>query len=483
MSVEDPRRIPLGARVRALRHSRGISQADLARQIDISASYLNLLEHNQRNFTNAILLKLAKALEIEVNQIVEDETARLTNEMADIFSDPMFGQLDIDDAEINELGALSANICRAIRTLYRRYKSVEVASNSLVDRLAESGARLQQVRATSAVLPFEEINDFFQERHNHFPRLEEAADALRERLDPSFGYLYGQLANYAERRHGLKVEFLQPTILSGVLRKLEPEAGRIVMNEVLPPSSRTFQLAHQIALLDFRELIDELVDQATLPDDPTCDLARIALANYIAGAVMMPYDAFIDAARSLRYDLDLLEHRFLASFEQVCHRLTTLGRPGNAGIPLHFVRVDIAGNISKRFSASGLSIARYSAGCPRWNVHRAFLAPNRLRVQLSTMPDGKSYLCVSRAVRKLGGGFIHGQSYLSIGIGCEKRFADQMIYGDRIVLDDPSIEVPIGVSCRSCERLSCAQRAAPPMHRKVSHDPSLRAFSAYAIPD
>ncbi len=483
MPTEDPRRLPLGRRIRTLRKRRGVTQAALARLIDISASYLNLLEHNQRSITPSILVRLAKALDVNVNEIVEDETAEMADELTDIFSDGMFAQYNIGEAEIREMSALSTDVCRAIRVLYRSYRSAELMSHSLVDRLAESGARLQDAERPAAVLPYEEIEDFFQARQNHFPELEDAAAELLEDLGPSDGYLYGRLSKHLERRHGLKVEFLQPASLSGILRRYEPQSRRIVMNEVLPPSSRVFQLAHQIGMLDYGRIIDRLLDQAGLTDEQSRDLARVALANYFAGAVMMPYDAFYEAARSLRYDLDLLEHRFLASFEQVCQRLTTLQRPGHSGIPFHFVRVDIAGNISKRFSASGLRIARYSAGCPRWNVHRAFLAPNRLRVQLSTMPDGKSYLCIARAVRKLGGGFAHGQSYLSIGIGCEKRHAAEMIYGDAIVLDDPSIEVPIGVSCRNCERMSCPQRAVPPMHRRISHDPNVRAFSVYALPE
>src|SRR4029079_13274406 len=179
--------------------------------------------------------------------------------------------------------------------------------------------------------------------------------------------------------------------------------------------------------------------------------------NYFAAAVVMPYQMFRDAAKKVRYDVDILRNRFGVSFEQVCHRLTTLRRPGAEGVPMHFIRVDIAGNISKRFSASGIHIARFGAACPRWNVYDAFATPGMLRVQVSRMPEGQAYFCVARTVqaaRRINrrGGLPHRAGQLSIGLGCAIQHARDLVYSDGLNLDDPEIVTPIGVSCRTCPR-------------------------------
>lgn len=211
-------------------------------------------------------------------------------------------------------------------------------------------------------------------------------------------------------------------------------------------------------------------------------MTRIALANYFAAAVIMPYQAFHRAAKANRYDIELLQHRFGTSFEQVCHRLTTLQRPGVRGVPFHLLRTDIAGNISKRFSLSGIHIPRYGGACPRWNVYAAFLQPGTINVQISKMPDGATYFCVARSVRKRGGGYGAPQSHLSIGLGCEIGWARELVYADGIDLDNPELAIPIGVSCRTCTRLDCGQRAFPPAAHQLNMDANLRAVSAYVSP-
>ena len=191
------------------------------------------------------------------------------------------------------------------------------------------------------------------------------------------------------------------------------------------------------------------------------DMYRRALASYFAGALLMPYDEFLEAACALRYDIELLGRRFGVSFEQVCHRLTTLRRPGAEGVPFHFLRVDIAGNVSKRFSGSGLRIPRYGGTCPRWNVHGAFMRPGCIDRQLARLPDGTTYFCIAKTETKPGGGYRVPGSHYSIGVGCEVSFAAQLVYADGMDPGNPEIAVPVGVHCRLCERHDCAQRAYP----------------------
>ncbi|MEL6189733.1 MAG: short-chain fatty acyl-CoA regulator family protein, partial [Myxococcota bacterium] len=206
---------------------------------------------------------------------------------------------------------------------------------------------------------------------------------------------------------------------------------------------------------------------------------RIALGKYFAAAVMMPYDRFRSSAQALRYDVQLLGHRFRTSFEQVCHRLTTLKRPGAEGIPFHLVRIDVAGNISKRFSASGFRFARFSGACPRWNEHTAFLTPGLIRRQIAEMPDGARYFCVARTVRDELGGYHAPHALHAVGLGCEVRFAPELIYADGVDLTDAESIVPIGVTCRVCDRMDCEQRAFPSMMQPLNLDEQVRGRSLY----
>ncbi len=251
------------------------------------------------------------------------------------------------------------------------------------------------------------------------------------------------------------------------------------MSETLAPHTRNFQIAHQIGLLTLGDRFDAIVAKSRLTTPDSVALCRVALASYFAGAVLMPYDEFLDSAKALRYDVELLERRFGASFEQVCHRLTTMRRPGREGVPFHFIRVDIAGNISKRFSASGITFARFSGLCPRWNVHSAFMTPGLIRTQLSRLPDGTTYLCVASTVRQTLGGYGAAHPLHAISLGCEVRYAPHLVYGDALDLNNPRAAVPIGITCRLCERTDCDQRAFPAIHRKLGIDENVRAASFY----
>ena len=266
------------------------------------------------------------------------------------------------------------------------------------------------------------------------------------------------------------------------VRRFDPERGHLVLSEVLPPRARHFQLAHQIGLLEHGNVLDDYIERSRRRTPESVTLCRVVLANYFAGAVLMPYGSFLNAARELRYDIEMLGHRFRTSFEQVCHRLTTLKRPNDVGVPFHMVRVDIAGNLSKRFSGSGIRFARFGGACPRWNVHAAFLQPGFIRTQLSRMPDGTAYFCVARTVRKEGGGFRAPQSRLAIGLGCAVEHARELVYADGIDLDNLDAAELIGPTCRLCERSDCRQRAFPPIHSSLSVDENVRGLSFYSAP-
>jgi predicted transcriptional regulator len=325
----------------------------------------------------------------------------------------------------------------------------------------------------------EEITDFLQEKMNYFPELEAAAEKLLrdEKLDRQD--LHASLVAHLTDSLGVDVRVVPAQASSGAVRRYDPESRCLLLSEMIPVSSRIFQLAHQIGLLTHREIFDELMRGAALSTPDSEALCRVALGNYFAGAVVMPYQALLDAARSLRYDIELLQERFGASFEQVCHRLTNLNAPSSKGVPFHLVRVDIAGNVSKRFNGSGVRLARYGGACPRWNVHEAFTTPGLIRVQVSRQSDGRTYFCIARSMQKGGGGYHVPQSRFAVGLGCEIAHARDLVYADGVDLENPRTIVPIGPGCRLCERLDCRQRAFPPIRHHPDVDENVRGLSAY----
>jgi predicted transcriptional regulator/transcriptional regulator with XRE-family HTH domain len=474
--------VRVGGKLRRLRQERQLTQAQMAEQLGISGSYLNLIENNQRPLTVPVLLKLAQRFSVDMEMFSAADEGALLDDLMEAFADPLFDAQGIKAADLKELVAVAPSVGRAVLALYRATRGSRTATRpSEAVEVHEDG-----VLELPSGMPSEEVSDFIAQNNNYFPALEQAAQALWTTHGLSIETLYQDLARVLTMQFAVDVAVLPASAMGNLLREYKPLQRRICLSELLPISSRTFQLAHQIALLGVRDVIDKLGAKGKFTTDEADILARQSLANYFAGAVMMPYDRFLEAARSSRHDLDVLQHRFGASFEQVCHRLTTLRKPGNEGVAFHLIRVDIAGNISKRFSASGIRIARFGAACPRWNVYDAFATPGLLRVQVSQMPDGAAFFCVARTIAPAGrpatrGPFGPRVSQLAIGLGCPVSQARALIYADGVSLDDPQAMNPIGVSCRICERSNCVDRAMPALHHKLEVDENRRGVSAYTL--
>ena len=296
-----------------------------------------------------------------------------------MFGDAIFSGRDIGLSEIRELVAVAPEAGRAVLELYGAYSRVRDDRAALFERL--DGGDRGSASASASRLASEEITDFVQAQGNYFPLLEEAAERLWRDAKLEYGDVYSGLVRHLHESFGVRVKIVPFTESRNTVRRYDESDHTVLLSEVLPPTSRNFQLANQIGLLQFRATIDSYLEGVRFANPDTPAFARIALANYFAGAVLMPYESFLDAAKTARHDVDILENRFGVSFEQVCHRLTTLQRPGARGVPLHFVRVDIAGNISKRFSASAIQISRQGGACPRWNVYDAFMSPGLIRTQ------------------------------------------------------------------------------------------------------
>ncbi|MEQ8696437.1 MAG: short-chain fatty acyl-CoA regulator family protein [Bauldia litoralis] len=467
----------IGGKLRRLRQERHLTQAQMARELGISASYLTLLESNQRPVTVRVLLKLVERFQVDLQAFAADTDQRLSLELMEAFSDPIFEGAEVKTTDVQELVSLLPAVGRAMIDLYEAYRRHLPA-----DATTSAGEDASETPPVS--IPSEEVTEFIQKRLNHFPELEEAAEALWREDGLSIHTLQQDLMTVLRQRHGTEVEIRPADAMKGRSRRYDQLARRLQISEMLPPSSRLFQIAHQIAYLGHHPALDRIAASGNFSSSDAEALMRTALANYFASAVMMPYRMFTEAARATRYDIDILRNRFGVSFEQVCHRLTTLRRPGDEGVPFHFIRVDIAGNISKRFSASGIHIARFGAACPRWNVYDAFSTPGMLRVQISRMPDGGSFFCVARTTGRATAlsptsGLPHRVGQRAIGLGCDVRHAGEIVYADGLNVADPQIATPIGVSCRTCPRTDCAERAMPSLFQKLHIDENVRGPSTY----
>lgn len=468
-----------GARIRRLRKERGLTQARMAEDLGVSTSYLNLIERNQRPITAQFLLKLAEAYDLDFRSFSSNEELHALAALSELFRDPLFEGYDISRQELQDLAQASPDAAQAMLRLYQAYREASSTVTELTQRLATHD---QHPASDTRRFPAEDLRDVLRANNNHFPELEEAAEALRDRAGlTSEGVEQGLRDHLANGPLSLGVSVVPVDVLPATLRLYDRHRRRILLSEVLTPAARSFQLACQIALLEHGALLDRLVEKAGLPAPESRRLLRVNLANYFAAAVMMPYERFLSAAETLRYDVEILARRFGASFEQVCHRLTTLQRPGARGIPFFMIRVDNAGNVSKRFSAGSFQFARLGGACPRWNVHAAFQTPGQVFPQMIQMPDGAGYFSIARTVDRIGGGFTMARQQLAIGLGCELTHARRLVYADGYDIDSRDAATPIGINCRLCERPDCSQRAFPPINRRLTVDENRRELSPFTF--
>ncbi|QHJ00443.1 DUF2083 domain-containing protein [Xylophilus rhododendri] len=464
------RKMFMGVRLRRLRAERGMTQAALAQALDLSPSYLNQLEQNRRPLTVAVLLKIQHALGVDIQEFSEDESSRLVAGLREALADPAES---ITLPELQELAAQMPALARAVLVLHRRNAALADQVEALTLRLGDDRTELGVPQATA----FEVVRDFFFAHGNYFDVLDRAAEAMAAKLGTAVGPDW--LARRLQREHGVSIRL---ETMTDSKRRFDSAARVLHLPAGLQPAQLAFQLATQLALAEQEEAITRLTDAPTLQQDEAArKLARIGLANYFAGALLLPYGEFLRAAEELRFDIDLLAQRYGVGFETVCHRLSTLQRPGTPGVPFFFVRVDRAGNISKRQSATHFHFSRTGGTCPLWNVYEAFGQPGRIMPQLARMPDGRVYLWIARTVTGHSTGFGSPQKTFSIGLGCDVRHAGRMVYAKGLDLQDPDVATPIGMGCKICERESCAQRAFPFVGRPLAVDENQSRFAPYGF--
>lgn len=452
-----------GARLRRLREEHGLTQVALARALNLSTSYVNQLENDQRPLTVPVLLAVAERFGLSAQYFAPDSDARLVSDLREVFADNPAAT----GAQLEELVARMPAIGQTLVSLHRRLHDATAELEALHAR-----AQVESTSSGHQPMPFEEVRDFFYDRRNYIDELDTAAEELFARHRMRIGGLDTQLAELLDAEYGVTIVLDDGDVLGPDARRRFHADDRVLyVARWLHPGRRAFQLATQLALLTQDELISAIIaGDAQLSDDAR-NVARIGLANYFAGALLLPYRIFLAAAEELRYDIDRLARRFEVGFETICHRLSTLQRPDARGVPFIFVRTDAAGNISKRQSATAFHFSRVGGNCPLWVAHHAFGRPGQFLTQVAQMPDGRTYFWIARTTTASPAGFLGPHKSFAIGLGCDVEHADKLIYSAGIDLTDAEATVPIGAGCKICDRPACPQRAFPYLARPVRVDP------------
>jgi predicted transcriptional regulator/DNA-binding XRE family transcriptional regulator len=444
------KKLMLGHKVRRLRRSSGLTQLQMAEQLGISPSYLNLLEHNQRPVTTALLLRLVQNFGIDLQRFAEDDEAPLVSGLGEVLGDALFAGMDLGKQDLREFVTATPAVAEAMIALYGAYRQARL--------VMETGGS-----APAEAAPEEALHAFYQGEMNYFPELEQAAEAFWEGAEPDPQAMFHSLARHLERQHRLQVQLIPAEVMGSTIRRYDLHRRRVLLSEMLPAASRAFQLAAQIGILECSAVLDTVAARSGITDEKAAAQLRAGLVSYLAGAILMPYERTLKAASAVRYDLAVLRARFGVSLEQVMHRLTTLQRPGAEGVPFFLIRVDVAGNVSKRFSANSFAFARFGGSCPVWNLHHALQAPGRLLTQLAEMPDGSRYLSIASSVAKPWRPGPFRAAHYALSLGCEQRDMSKLVYADRL----PEGADPIGVTCQACPRGDCPDRAFPAAHQKI----------------
>ena len=467
-----PSKLFIGRKIRELREANKATQAVFAERLGISTSYLNQIENNQRAVSASVLLSLAEKFRVDLSAFSGSDSDRLLTALSEALADPLFDVLSPGSQELKLVAQSAPAFAHALLACHQAYRR-----NS--EQLASIDDQMVRTDSFSEPTPYEEVRDFFHFVDNYIDDLDRAAEQLAGDLRIGEQDAIAAMTEHLDKRHGVRVASSGED--SETLRRYEGKARVLYLNPYLDSASRAFQIAFQIATLERRTEVDAIIARAGFRTAEAGDICRIGLRNYFAGALVLPYARFVGAAKEVRHDVELLAARFGASLEQVAHRLSTLQRPGQKGVPVFFARIDRAGNITKRHSAAKLQFARYGAACPLWNAYEAFETPGRFVRQLAEMPDGARYLSIATEISKRSGGFAAPQRRYAIALGCEISHADDFVYADGLNLTNRAGFQPIGISCRICERADCGQRAVPPLKRRLRIHPDMRAVLPYSI--
>jgi len=461
MAVARP--LYLGPRLKRLRRELGLTQQAMADDLGISPSYVALLERNQRPLTADLLLRLARGYKLDMDDLAADDGEDYARRIADALRDPIFADIDLPALEVADLATNFPGVSEALLRLHGAYTREQQA-------LAE-----QRVGGEGEVAdPVAEARRFVADQRNYFPALDARAEELAGEIAEAGG------AQEWLRKRGVRVRFLPSDVLVDSIRRYDRHNEQLLIDDTLDGASRAYQLAIHIAYTALRSEIARIVRAETFASQTAANLVRRALAGYGAAALLMPYDRFARAVESRRYDVEALSRQFGASFEQTAHRLTTLNKPGQERVPFFFIRVDQAGNVSKRLDGAGFPFAAHGGGCPLWSVHSVFRTPGEIVTQWLELPDGQRFFSIARTVTAGGGSHARPRIYRAIALACAAEHAARLVYADGISISN-IVTTPIGVTCRLCHRASCRARAVPPIGREILPDDYRRAAEPFTF--
>ena len=466
--------LKIGPKIKAFRRQLGLQANKLAEQLGISPSYLNLIESGKRNIDGDFLIKISKELRVDLSDLTSRSDVNLENDISELLDDQLFEDLDILGPEVKDLVNTNPKIARALIKLGDNFRQKD---HDIVNKVEKISSNKIDNRKTS--FPGEVISDFLQNNKNYFPKLETFANKIFEKIQVNNRTRYIALCDYLKSEYSIIVKDIIPQNGKPFSKIYNEKKKELLLSDYNTLETKKLHAASQIAQEGAFKEINEYLSNFNFPSNESKRLTQVALLNYCGAAILMPYKLFHSECKQLKYDLELLQNTFATSFEQVAHRVTCLQDPKLPGIPFHMLRTDIAGNISKRFSLSGIEIPRYGGACPRWNVYSAFTRPGVIQAAVSKMTNGEKYVCIARTVEKGVGRYGQSRSILSIGLGCEAKYAKEFVYTENLDISDKKTEIPIGVSCRTCDRLDCSQRAFPPLHKKFDIDINTRGVSVY----
>lgn len=443
----------------------------MAKRLGISAAYVNLLESNQRSLSVQVLVAITEAYGVDWRDLVADtETIRLPDLRA-AMRDPVFADEPPDLQELRAAIDHAPRLVERFLLLYQNHRSL----TDRVNQLSGEDAAIDLVTTS----PERAIHDFFRDRANHFDALERRAEALREQIGGAADDMYASLKRHLRVEHGLQARVVPIDDLPDALRLFDRSGGDVLLSEALDHSNRVFQLAHVLGLLVCEAEVARLAEGSGIADAGTRARLRVELTNYFAAAFLMPYSSFRARAEETRYDIDRLAAAFAVSFEQVCHRLTTLQRDGERGVPFFFLRVDRAGNVTKRFNATGFTLAEQGGSCPVWGIHAAYRAPGVIHPQFIELPEGARYFTLSRTSDRPVFSRLTQDRRLVVTLGCDLAHAERVGYADPFNRADDALFLPIGIACSLCPRQACSQRAHEPLHVRLKIDADRRGQTRY----
>jgi predicted transcriptional regulator/transcriptional regulator with XRE-family HTH domain len=448
--------IYMGPRLKRLRRDLALTQANMAADLEVSPSYVALMERNQRPVTAELLLKLAKTYRIDIAALADDGGEELAGRLQSVLREPIFADIDLPSLDVADIATSYPGFAEALLRLHTAYGEEQLALAQNRELTSGPGD------AAASSDPVVEARNFLAARRNCFPALDENAQVVAEEVS-GLDALVARLKD----RHGLRVRFVDPEVMLGSLRWHDSHREQVFISRLLDHAARKFQIALQLGLLEARGVVDRQLAEGRFGSDNARRLTRRALLNYWAAALLMPYRPFAKAARQCRHDIESLSREFGASFEQVAHRLTTLQKPGEEGVPFFFLRIDRAGNVSKRLDGAGFPFARHGGACPLWNVHMACEAPDRVVTQWLELPDGQRFFSVARTVSAGGGAYNAPVAQRTVALACAAEHAPLLVYADGRQEEEPT---PIGVACHLCHRPRCIARAAPPIGREMRPD-------------